>query len=269
MAIALASSQSNGSTAGTTITVAKPTSTASGDLLIAHLVVQSATASWTGLDGFTSIAEVQGSGMASRICYKVADGTEPDPFTFTVSAAGSGLAKLATVSRITGARRNTSLVISANSGQANASSTTVTATTVTPVEANSLLMFFACNGDSKTHSGYAIATSNPSWTEIIEGTQSTLSFASAYALRPEITATGSGTASLSAAAANIGQMIVVSEMPTTTISDTVTTNDTFLGNIGMFVSDIIAVTDTMTSSIARFWTKLTRNIKTWTNQNKD
>lgn len=269
MAIALASHQDNGSTAGTTITVTKPASTASGDLLIAHLVVQNDTASWTGLDGFTSIAEVQGSGMASCICYKVADGTEPDPFTFTVSAAGSGVAKLATVSRITGARRNTSLVISANSGQANASSTTVTATTITPVEANSLLMFFACNGDSKTHSGYAIATSNPSWTEIVEGTQGTLSYASAYALRPEITATGSGTATLSATAANIGQMIVVSEMPTTTTSDTVTTSDTFLGNLSVLIANTVTATDTITSTVARLWTKLARNVKTWTNQNKD
>lgn len=269
MAIALASHQSNGTTAGTTITVTKPTSTASGDLLIAHLVVQDATASWTGLDGFTSIAQVQGSGMASRICYKVATGSEPDPFTFTVDANGSGDAKLATVSRITGARKNTSLVISANSGQANSTSTTVTATTVTPVEANSLLMFFACNGDSKTHSGYAIATSNPSWTEIVEGTQSTLSHASAYALRPEITATGSGTATLSATAANIGQMIVVSEMPTFTTLDTVSGTDTFLGNLGLLIANTITATDTITSTIARLWTKLTRNVKTWTNQDKD
>lgn len=263
MAIAYQSKNSNGTTSGTTITVTKPTSTASGDLLIAHLVVQDATASWTGLDGFTSINEVQGSGMASRICYKVADGTESDPFTFTTNANGSGDSKLAVVARITGARRNTSFVISANSGQANSSSTTVTTTALTPVEASSMLMFFASNGDTRTTSGYAIATSNPSWTEIEESSQGTLAFASAYALRPEITSTGSATATLSSATANIGQMIVISEMPTGTTSDTIVTTENPKGNITGSTSEVITLTESTSGEEGRLWNKPTKPTTNW------
>lgn len=274
MALAYQSKQDAGTSAGTNITVTKPASTAAGNLLVAILACIDSTATWTGLDGFTSILTTSNaSSGVLTIAVKIATGSETDPISFDTNANGSGDAKLATVLRFTGNRQGTSTAISASAGQANSASTTITAPTVTPTFADNILLFVGIDqggsGGNDT-SGYAVATNNPSWTEISDTTHSNLHVAIAYsAIRPETTATGSGTATITDNVASIGQLLIISGMPTISATDTVVTSEVVRGSLGIYIQDIIATTDSVTALAYRMWTNITRNIKSWTNQNKD
>lgn len=267
MALAYQSQENAGTAAGTTITVNKPASVASGDLLVAVLVVGDATASYTGLDGFTSIIETVGTGVVTRICARIATGSEAGSFTFTSNANGSGDNKLAVVARFTGNRQTATTAISVSSGSANASSATVTASTVTPPDPDNLALFVVSAAGAVTSSGYSIANNNPTWTEIVDGSQGSIMVAIAYGSYAAATATGAGTATLSSANTNIGQLAIIGGMPTFEVSDTVTTTDSTIFDQSIIVSDTVTTTDEVTMDINRIQNQ-TKNSATFTNLDK-
>lgn len=239
-----------------------------GDLMVSQFFVGALGTTITMPAGWTQIVYTENAGttIASQIAYKIADAGDVSGNSFQFSKGAGAVVLYLFINRITGHR--TTSTITASSGQANDGTVTVTAPTVTPIEAGSMIMLFATSTESTSISGYTIATSPPSFTELYDNNSNGRTISAAYGVRPEVTATGSGTATTANSGDNIGQMIVVSAPQIFTILDTVTGTDTFLGGIGLLILDIITATDSITSAIARLWTNLTRNIKTWTNRDR-
>lgn len=262
MAIAIASTSTNTANA-TSVTITKPTGVTDGDLMVAQIVAGSSSVTVDTLSGWTKIQDGHpasaGPFMASF--YKVAS-SEGSDYTFSITGGSTLL--VGGIVRITGAK-----VIDTSSEQYNDSATTTaTGATVTPTYADGYLLFLVgANGGNV--SAYAIATDNPSWTESWDVNESTLYGAMAYASRPQTTATGAATATITSSRSAV-HIIVIKENPTlSTVLDTVTATDSKTLNMTSKILETLTLTDTITSVISRLWTKLTRNVKTWTNQNKD
>lgn len=242
-----------------------------GDLLVAHFAYAATGATITLPSGWTEIIKTEnaGSNLTSQISYKIADSGDAGGQDLTWSkGAGSVTLKLAMM-RITGNRSTN--IITSSSGQATDASTTITATTLTPLEADSLLLFFAFAAAAPTVSGYAIATSNPSWTELYDENGLSHGFSAAWAVRPEVTATGSATATSSDIGDNIGQMIVVSAMPNFTSSDTATVTETVAYSFSLLISEILTATDltSATSVVVNYIQNVAKNVASWINQDKN
>lgn len=241
-------------------------SLAVGDLMISHFTADTSGGVVSPPASWTEVVKTTGTGLGSQIAYKVADSGDVsgNTFSFTWSTAANVTLSIA---RITG-HRNLN-IIPVSSGTGSASSTDVVSGTITPALADNLIMLFATSAGTRTCSGYAIATSTPSFTETYDYSAAAPSSAMAWGLRPQVTATGSASATLSGASVNIGQLISVSPAQDFTVSETVNLTDTFTGNLTILLLEVLAITDSFTSTISRLWTKLSRNVKTWTNQNKD
>jgi len=194
---------------GTSLGVTAPTGIETGDLLVAYCNIQSGTPT---LAGWTR--DSTASTGRSHFLYKIAvlaDESAVD-YTFTFSNGSRGIALF----RITGA--DSSQPDTSNSG--SGTSATATITTVTP-NPNSLFLFGISTGDSVTHSNYAMATSNPIWIEEYDQGQSNVKVAVASALRPEITATGNITATISSSTAYSAGIFAVRVIPDITVSPSV------------------------------------------------
>lgn len=273
MAVAIQSYKNTSDAASSTsLTISGFSSLAVGDLLIAQFTLSMSTASSRTItlpSGWTLIDRTsQSTTLSTEIAYKIADSSDVSGNSFTFQYSGAaGNAQLAGV-RITGHRNVSSIATS--SGTASASSTTVNVNTVTPALADSLLMFFVTGAVNATVNGYTVTTSPPTFTETYDLNNASITNSLAAGVRPETTATGSGTATLSSAGTNIGQLVVVSPPQVISASDTVTTTENVSTLRGLIFSvlDTVVTSDSITTQIARLWTKVTRNIKSWTNSNR-
>jgi len=82
----ISSASTQNTVAGTTLTIAKPTGTQEGDLMIAFMAAGAAV-SWTDFT-FTNIATQPGNPSPSlRIAYKIAGSSEPSSYTFSGTAS--------------------------------------------------------------------------------------------------------------------------------------------------------------------------------------
>ena len=203
--VALLSVSSNSANANT-VTVTKPSGTADGDYLVATAGTRGGTCSAPA--GWTSVGEVTYDTNRSTVFYRIAS-SEGASYIFTNNGGASGIA--VGITAITGAATGTAPTYA---GQANASSSTATAPTITPA-ANSLIML-VCSGNSSSisFSAPAIATSDPGLTEQYEshapnnggdGVATVL----ATGVRAQATATGSGTMTMSGAQTSAGQLVSV------------------------------------------------------------
>lgn len=187
----------------TTAVITKPTSLAVGDLMMAILVNQTGvTSDWTGPSGWTSYANTtilsSGTEMRLTVMYKVAEASDVSASNFTFTQS-QNVSRSGAILRIT----NFGFIDqTAKTDFFNTTTTLSPITGITPTKINELLLMIVVGGESSgtdpTYSGYSIATSNPSWTEIFDLSNSsgTTGFACAVATRPEITATGNGSITL-------------------------------------------------------------------------
>lgn len=184
----------------TSVTVAKPTGLTVGDLMVA-LVAVSANSVTLSATGWTSARsqENSGDGIKGEIFWKIADSGDVAASNFTFNQSGAGTGMAGAILRISGYKNNAGVVIPiTGSESADNDSTPSYAFSLTPAEANAMLVFFtvAKNGgvNAANVTDYAIATSNPSWTERVELGASLgavdLMMACATAVRPETTNTG-------------------------------------------------------------------------------
>lgn len=133
------------------ITIATPSPIAAGDILLAQITFSggsgtrvTAPSGWTLLD-----RKDNGTAVSQAIYYKVATSSEPTSYTWTLSASGRFAGG---ITAFRGA--DTGSPIDGYGGQVNASSTTVTAPTVTTRYANDMIVMLAgYNGSEKTFSG--------------------------------------------------------------------------------------------------------------------
>src|SRR3990167_4101728 len=210
------------------LNITKPTGTADGDLLVAHIAssldavdnhVVSTPAGWTLL--FEQEVGASANSGCMTIFYKVAS-SEGASYNFT-NASGRMLLMAGAIYRISSAV--SAGIQYAVDADETADATPVFTNTVTPSAANSLLLFLTnavgTEGGSTSASGYEIITSNPAWTEQYDiagdgdatfggGSDGDGFMAGASALRPETSATGNSTVTFSAAwAKSIGAIIVI------------------------------------------------------------
>jgi len=273
MSINYQSSQS--STAGTNLVIAKPTSLAVDDYMVAGIHHQNnITSVPSGWSQLTTIAN--GGGGTLRVYYIKATSTEVSATDFTWVADGNFLC--GGIVRLTGDFHSTPFAVYGQDDEVSTVSPTYT-TTVTPNNANSLLLYFVgatvstgiMGGTSV--SNYAVTTSNPSWTEAFDvttniGSNGDIQCSMAYATRPQITATGNSTATISGARSSSAVIVVCRPKILVTISDTLVLVDSLKKVIRKTISSTLSLVDTLTTGKSRKWTKRTKPTTTWTKKIK-
>lgn len=286
MAVAIASSSTNTAVASSSIVITKPTGLAVGDLMIACIHMY-----WTGGDrevnlasGWTTIAvglrihnggENNGTAMGSM--YKIADSSDVAASDFTFSTTGTG-SLAGCVLRITGmspsAPINTHNETATDNGGSGGS---FSFSGITPTFADCMLLLFAGTRNSTSHSTYAIATSNPSWTELFD---ISATFSLAYAIRPETTATGNASYAIGGAGSGtdaLGTIIAIKPATDVTVSPSVINSTgtvqtpTISGGATVSPSTINATGAVLTPADAgqADWSAQDKSdTATWTNQSK-
>ena len=248
MAVAVASTTSSawaGVANGGSIDLTPPSGLAVGDLIIAHIAgtsnvaatfgVSTADGGWVALGNLSAGA---GGTAGMRVFYKIADADDltnlNNEFRFS-NNSGSGFMMAGGLYRITGYSGVPSIALD---GDDTADSTPTFTNTITPSFADSLLLFLlTANDDQNSGSvaGYAITTSNPgTWTEAYDtygdstaffgGGDGDALYSGAYANRPETTATGDSTCTLTTFAnRSVGAIVVVTPVTNVTVSPAVIT----------------------------------------------
>lgn len=276
MAIGTPTYQATSGTTGLICTITKPTSLAVGDIMVAHInfnLVSSETAV-TPPSGWTELEYTPATDVTSYTAYKVADSSDvaASNFSFTSDGSGVNTANIGAIVRVPTAR----VVQVATQKSENAGTSTSPSTgTLTPPQANSLVLFFIANersGSSNTVSSYAMATSNPTWTELYQASAHPVSLyitiACAYALRTTTTATGT----ISATQANSNPWattaVILEPRMESSLSDTVTLSDAKLGSLSFNQSDTLTMNDAIVLSQNVIITNESKSTTTWTNQEK-
>lgn len=211
MAVAYQSGASNGWLSkdnGQALTLGKPAGLAVGDLMVAVVANGSSTtanpfsfpSNWLDLGGASTTYGTQQASASGRIAagYKVATSADvaASDFSFVVQEAGTHQVA-GIMYRIDG--QDPTPIAAYLGGSATNTTSPSFATGITPTE-SCLLLFniMVCGGaGAPTVSGYAIVTSNPSWTERLDiNDASSRALAAATATRPEATSTGAWSCSL-------------------------------------------------------------------------
>lgn len=283
------------------ITVTKPSGLIVGDLMVLQvslIAVGSASTTtftktdWKGFDDtstFTIKKSTIPGGAVIIGAYKIADSADVAAidFTFTGSGSsesGSGLA--ASLLRIDG--HEASAPISAfNTGSVDNSESPSFATGITPSESALHLMMntsrYTVGGGSITAlSGYAITTSNPSWTEEYEALSAASGMSLASATRPQTTSTGAwsysvAVSSTGSATYNASILVAIKANVNVTINDAVQSvvssvqEPTVSGNAGI-TADVQSVASSVqaptVSTPTPTWSNQSKSSPTWTNLNK-
>lgn len=307
MAVVIQSqSSSNLAYNNSTVTIAKPTGLAVGDLMVVFLghgdrngtigsPTWSGDVTWLDLSGVSGFSNAysNSSDDGNRTshggaAYKIADSADvaKTNFVFTHSSTASTIrANGGIIFRIDG-HEASSPVGASLSAQKVEDDTPDFATGITPTESSLLFMFNVLSLDQnatvQTMSGYAITTSNPSWTENFESLSAETGMSTASATRPETTSTGAwnysttnnGTANLSdhvsfliAIKPNINitvtavPIIANCSMPVPTVTGGATvTAVPLIANVSMPVPVVSTPTPT--------WSNQSKSSTSWTNQSK-
>lgn len=192
--------QTTNFSSGTSITFTKPANTAVGDLLMLFMWSSSSTAGgggisapsgWNDLTGTAYGQQIPGSGYIFMY-YKVATSTEVAASSFGWSYNGDTRTGAGGLVRISGESPLTSRYKVSSGSQSNTNTPSIAAS-VTPdgSDGSLLFQFWGVAGNVPDTSSYAIATSNPTWTEVFDiqnGTSN--SIACAVGQRSEVTGTG-------------------------------------------------------------------------------
>jgi hypothetical protein len=257
--------QTNSASTSATVVVTKPTGLTAGDLMLSQFTVTS-PGTVVLPSGFTEIERqtTTASSSISVLSYKIATSGDAAASDFTFNA-GATTDMRASIIRISNPKSSPIGVYS----QATEDSANITSPAITQSKNNSLLFFFTKIGNAYTVSGYTIATSNPTWTEIYDTSDANGGFSCAYAFRSPATSTGTASANISSSSKNIGQLIeVLSNPQTSLVEETVTMVETITKKIKRTFTDTLTLSENTTSSKGRNWNKTTKPTTTWVNKQK-
>lgn len=263
-----------------TLTIAKPSGLAVGDMMIANLVWDSnSTTAPTLPNGWTSLFHAT-TALESAGAYKVADANDVAATNFVFTLAGTVTGSGGSIMRWSGVGQvNAGSVFRDLSSTANPTFTTG----VTPAVANSYLVFLYYTEFSLSNvSNYAITTDNPaSWVEIAQESNTTpdVTMAIAYASRPETTATGNFSCTTdNSLNSHFGRLLylyprtdVNLSMPVGTLTLTSPTPSLTIDvNLEMSVGSLTVTgqTPTVSTTEKTAWTNETKNSTSWTNESK-
>ncbi len=258
--------------ASSSATITKPTGLSVGDLMIA--VVYGETGTITQKSGWTEVSQANNQ-ITYSVQYRVADSADVAASNFVFNCGASGVSG-GMIARVTGASTSfTTGTLSLDT----ASGTHTWEQPITP-SANSLIFMVVGGEFAETVSGYAIVTSNPTWTERAD--QNTTSprnrmAAVATAIRPEATSTGNFSASIAGSTDISGFLFSVAPQVSVSVSPAVidATMSIQAPAVTGGATTSPAVVD-LTASIqaptvtagANDWTNDSKNTSVWVNDSK-
>lgn len=265
-------------TSGQTIVITKPVNLAVGDLMICRIVTETAT-DISNFSVFTEKSRESTSSGAynSIIGYKIADSSDVAASNFTITVNTIGDNKMGSISRISNPDTLATNYVYAEGSASNTISPSFTGLTPTNhSDSNLLLMFWlgdnGASGGAPTIASYAIATSNPSWTEVYElstTTSTDVTASMASATRPETTATGNFTATWSDGTTDsCGQLLAITSPWSFSLAESTTVTESLLNNTTFSYADTTTLTEDVDSAKPRTWTNTTKSSSTWLNQEK-
>lgn len=261
-------------TSGNQITITKPSGVAVGNLLVTYL--GGTQTNVTTLSGWTLLTtQISSSGNCQgKVYWKIADSGDVSATDYTWVGITSDLTTGCMV-RIDGQHSTNPVAVFAKDGAPVNTTTPAFNITVTPGNANSVLLYFISSYDastSSTASGYNVATSNPSWTEIFDNTVDVgvaFQASAAYATRPEVTATGNAGVTMTNTQDEFtGIMVVVKPSIVSTSTETESVVDTLVRGVTKTLSETESVVDTLTKTKQRDWDNQSKSASTWTNETK-
>jgi hypothetical protein len=214
MAVAVQTIKTKSVVTGTNLAIDKPTGLASGDLMVVFCddLLNSTIAPPADWNTIYNQSDTN-QGIKVAVFWKIATAGDAaaSTFTFTRTDGTTDYPFSGGMYRITGHHATTP--IGANSFAQQGNTATPVYTGVTP-PANSLLLIYTMKSGGGTTGSYAIATSNPaSWTEawdFVAGVGgASMLIASAYASRPESSATGNASLTFSNSNYSSGGIIAI------------------------------------------------------------
>ncbi|MFM9006540.1 MAG: hypothetical protein ACKOSR_13735, partial [Flavobacteriales bacterium] len=227
--IALRGTATTATTTGTTLTINKPTGVVAGDVMLVNISQLGNSGTDASLTGWTLSQAVTipttggaSNGRRAMVLYKVAGGSEPTSYSFTlgsgVSSAAGGIVAFSGVD-------NAAPIDASGSYTTSTGSTTVSAPTITTQTANAAVIMFGAAAANPTWSAWA-ATNPSSLTELYENANGTsASVGAAWAIRTTAGATGGATATLSNSQRNAGVLIALRRcVPSISLTSAANTN---------------------------------------------
>lgn len=188
MGVALVSTSTRAmSNSSDTVTLTKPSGTADGDLLLVGIGADRGSVTLNTVPSGWTELESNGGSESLAVYYKVAssEGASWD-WVFSGNTYCAGIA----IRVIGNFDLGTYPIVSTTDSTTN-NSTPTYSPGVTPNIASSLLAIFSFSGTAgSAHTSQAITTNNPTWTERIDTASGNFVFSCATAIRPETTATG-------------------------------------------------------------------------------
>ncbi len=131
------SASANNGSGGTTLTLNTPTGTSNGDVMVAHVVVQTAGNSIAAPSGWAIIKRLDTTtNIATATYWKVAGSSEPSSYTWTFGTSGEASGGIASYTGV-----NTTNPIDVSMVQYNNGTTNVDNTGVTTTFANEMLVY--------------------------------------------------------------------------------------------------------------------------------
>src|SRR6266702_4428799 len=132
-----ATATGNNGAGGSTLIISTPAGTASGDVMVAHVVVQTAANAITAPAGWSLVLRQDSSSAMSTVSYvKVAGSTEPASYTWSFGTSGQASGGIASYIGV-----NTTTPVDAGHGQYNNSTSNVDNSGVTTTTANDMLVY--------------------------------------------------------------------------------------------------------------------------------
>lgn len=260
-----------------TLTISKPSGVVDGDLMIAiiHLYYNNSVITINAPAGWTSIRNTNATTNGASIrSYRRVASSEGSSYDWTASFANP-TAWGGSIIRITDFNVTTPILTESGAGATGSTTSLTFADTVTPTAGYQLILFpVMAESATGTMSSYAVATSNPSWTELYDNNSVGSAIMSmAYATRVESTATGDSSVTCSGTVESwVGQLIVIDRLYSFSItnSETINTSDvaTNIAGFKNTYTESITETDTVTTERLKSWDTLDKSSTTWINQDK-
>lgn len=265
MAITVASSSTAYSASGTSLVITKPTGLAVGDLMLAQIRNDDGGSGITLPSGWTSLSSTFNPFNFVYTHYKYADSGDVAASNFTWTAANSTI-MAGGILRITGASPLIGSVVLAG-GQSNSATPSI-ATGITPTRANSLIVqfWFYSQNTNNSLGGYAIATSNPTWTEQYDvANEADAGMTCAWAVRPQTTSTGAWSCTGGTGTSDYNTFLVsINEALTVSVTETVTLTESHKQNLTATYRDSVSLTESYDNVEGRTWVNDSKPSTTWT-----
>jgi hypothetical protein len=263
---------------GTGINCTKPSGLAVGDLIVFLMSKQDGLAGGglslpSGFSYFTGGSAITVPGdYAIFAGYKIATSTEISASTLDFGFGGDTKRAMCHMLRISGHTPIASRYKLGSGTQSNSATPSISAT-VTPdgTDGSLLIQFWGAFGDVSGGIGtYAIATSNPTWTEGADTPDSTTRGTSfATASRTEVTATGNASCAGGSGTTDWGVYVIsIPAGLAFSISETLTLTETHKQNISILTQETLILTESASADNSIRWNNQDKNTSNWVNQEK-